>query len=229
MTEAEIARRWLERFPRLHPDTVMKQFLPLLGAAWEAKKVLFTEAHWEDFITNTLVADVIQRVHQAKDIPWSVRPQVPILVKGDDGTGETIGRCDLIIDLGGNREYIHECKRLWPEGEKRTFTTSARLYVQDGLHRFLHPSKDHPTPHAQYTTWQNFAGMIGYVMDGRTPQACKAVQAAINNHAPPQEMTASCPSACRVEGALDFQSTHQDCTGSTVRTHHLFLGLAGRG
>ena len=225
MTQAKIALLWLERLPNLSPDRIMKQFLPLLGQAWEANKTKFTDQHHEDDITNELIADIICQVHQS-DLPWSVRPQMPVLVKKDDGYGEIIGRCDLIIDLGGNREYIHECKRLWPEGQGRTFTRSARLYVQEGLKRFLQPSEKHPTPHAQYEAWQGFAGMIGYVMDGRTPEACEAVRAATNQHAAPQEMTHPCSPACPAKGALQFKSIHLDYAGETVQAHHLLLGLS---
>lgn len=130
-----------------------------------------------------------------------------------------------MIVLTGNREYIQECKRLWPEGKSQTFTTSARLYVQQGLLRFLQPSEKHPTPHAQYDAWQGFAGMIGYVMDGRTPEGCEAVQKAVAAHAPAQEMADPCPAPCPAEGSLHFRSSHQDCTGKAVHAHHLFLGL----
>lgn len=225
MTSEEAARQWLKRFPKLSPARVMEEFLPLLGEVWETQKVRFTAAHLEDTITNTLVVDIIQRVRQTKNISWSVRPQAPILAARDDGIGKTIGRCDLVIDLGGNREYIQECKRLWPEGKKRSFATSARLYVQQGLLRFLQPSKEHPTPHAQYDTWQSFAGMIGYVMDGRTLEACSAVRGAVVTHAPPSEITDFCSAPGPGKGSLLFRSIHQDCTGKTVQAQHLFLGL----
>lgn len=226
MTSEEAARQWLKRFPKLSPDRVMEEFLPLLGEAWETKKALFTATHLEDFITNTLVVDIIRRVRLAKKISWSIRPQAPILTEHSDGTGETIGRCDLIIDLGGNREYIQECKRLWPEGKGRSFTTSARLYVQQGLLRFLQPSKEHPTPHAQYDTWQSFAGMIGYVMDGRIPEACHAVQGAVAIYARQAEITASHSEPCPAKGSLLFRSIHHNCMGKTVQAQHLFLGLS---
>lgn len=225
MTATEAAQQWLRRFPKLSPDNAMAEFLPLLGEAWEAKKKLFTASHLEDFITNTLVVDIARRVRQAGNISWSIRPQSLILVERSDGTGEVIGRCDIIIELGGNREYIHECKRLWPEGQSRTFTNSARLYVQKGLLRFLHPSEDHPTEHAQYDAWQGFAGMIGYVMDGRISQACEAVRLAVATHAPTQTLSSSCPSSCPAEGSLIFQSTHHDCVGKAIQAQHLFLGL----
>ena len=207
------------------PDRVMEEFLPLLGSAWEAKKALFSASDLEDHITNTLVVELIQRIRQVENISWSVRPQALILAENANGVGETIGRCDLIIDLGGNREYIQECKRLWPESKKQTFNKSARLYVQQGLLRFLQPSKKHPTTHPQYDAWLEFAGMIGYVMDGRIPEACIAVRESVANHAPAQEMTESCPAPCSAEGSLQFHSTHQDCTGKTIKAQHLFLGL----
>lgn len=225
MIPAKIAQQWIGRFPRLSPNEVMEGFLPLLGAAWEAKKILFAASTLEDAITGTLVVDLIQRVRQAGNISWSIRSQVPVLIERDDGTGKTIGRCDIIIDIGGNRELIHECKRLWPESKSCTFTKSARLYVQEGLFRFLQPSKEHPTPHAQYDTWQGFAGMIGYVMDGRTPEACEAVRTSVTTLASPQTVSNTCPAPCPTEGSLHFYSTHQDCAGKSIHAHHLFLGL----
>jgi hypothetical protein len=231
MTQAEIARRWLERFPNTSPDKVMEQFLPMLGRAWEANKAQFTAQHLEDEITNGLVADLIRQVHRQDGIAWSVRPQSPILINRE-GSGQIIGRCDLIIDLGGNREYIHECKRLWPENKRLTFTKSARLYVQDGLKRFLQPSAKHPTPHAQYDTWQSFAGMIGYVMDGRVLEACAAVRNAAEKYASPQEMTSPCSSIGPAKDALHFRSVHKDCVGKTIHARHLLFGLpaeSGRG
>lgn len=225
MTTPESAQQWLARFPKLSPARVMGEFLPLLGEAWEARKTLFSDSHYEDFITTTLVTDIIQRVRTARIESWSIRSQALVLAVDRNGVGEVIGRCDLIIDLGGNREYIHECKRLWPEGKSRTFTESARLYVQKGLLRFLQPSEKHPTPHPQYDTWQGFAGMIAYVMDGRTSEACVAIRKSVVEHAPTQEITDSCFALCPAEGSLQFRSTHQDCTGKTVQAHHLLLGL----
>lgn len=89
MTTAEIARHWLKLFPKLSPNRVMAEFLPILGEAWEAKKMLFAASDMEDSITNTLAADIMQRVRQrvqqGKHISWGVYSQVAILAENDDG------------------------------------------------------------------------------------------------------------------------------------------------
>lgn len=223
MTEGE--RKWLSFFPKLAPDLVMEQFLPLLGAAWEAKKSLFKNEDFEDTITRTLVAWIKNRIRGNSTIAWGVNSQPEILEEGVDGIGRIIGRCDLTISVA-SVEYIYECKRLWPEGQSELFTESARLYITTGLYRFLYPSDKQLTSEPQYPSWLKFAGMIGYIMDGREAEAFAAIQFAIDKHEPAQCLESSCLPTCPAEGARHFYSTHRSCAQKAVHAHHILLPLS---
>jgi hypothetical protein len=226
MMEAE--RLWLKDFPHLSSDKVLRQFLPLLAAAWEAKKATFTANFWEDDITNALIAWMKKAIRAGKlfkGIAWGVYPQIDIFDDGSEGTNKVIGRCDLVLILAQNREYIYECKRLWPDGKKEKFTNSARLYVDKGLTRFLQPSEKQGNFTPQYSSWLGFAGMLGYVMNGNVPEALDAVCAAIKVYAPAQTIQSPCEPPCPSQNACHFLSTHQNCSGRYISMHHVLLSL----
>lgn len=223
MTDAE--REWLNSFPKLAPEYVMEQFIPLLGAAWETKKSLFKEEDLEDTITRTLAAWIKNKIRGQSTIAWGVSSQPEILEEGIDGIGRIIGRCDFTISVA-TVEYIYECKRLWPEGPNELFTESARLYVVNGLRRFLQPSKKQMGSEPQYPSWLKFAGMIGYIMGGRDAEALTAVQSAINKHEPAQLMESPCVAICPAEKAHHFYSTHTNCAQKSVHAHHILLPVA---
>lgn len=222
MTEAE--REWLNSFPKLDPNLVMEQFLPLLGAAWEAKKSFFKNEDFEDTITRTLAVWVKRKIRGNAAIAWGVNSQPEILEEGVDGIGRIIGRCDLTINVA-TIEYVYECKRLWPEGRSELFTQSARLYVTNGLSRFLHPSEKQLTPEPQYPSWLRFAGMIGYVISGRETEAFTAIQCAIHKHEPAKQFESPCLPACPAEEARHFCSIHTSCTYKIVHVHHILLPI----
>lgn len=225
----EEEREWLKDFPYLAPDKVVAQFFLLLGAAWEAKKGEFTADCWEDDITNELIdwmKKAIRADRPIKGIRWGgVYPQIDLFDEARDGKNKVIGRCDLTIVLAKNREYHYECKRLWAVGKKETFTKSARLYVNEGLYRFLRPSEKQIDCEAQYPSWLGFAGMLGYVMNGNVPKALDFVHTAISEHAPAQTLESPCEPPCPAEGAHHFLSLHLDCSGRKLNVHHLLLAV----
>ncbi|MGB3211308.1 MAG: hypothetical protein WBB19_11435 [Desulforhopalus sp.] len=202
----------------------MEQFLPLLGTAWEEKKRVFTAASGEDDITRTLFKWMQTTIRGSATINWGLRCQPEIIEEGINGIGRVLGRCDLIINVA-NAEYIYECKRLWPEGKQARFTKSARLYVTEGLFRFLHPSKKQITSESQYASWLGFAGMLGYVMNGQSLDALVSVQAAITAHAPAKKLCSPCEPACPSKNAYHFLSTHLDIMAKPVNLHHLLLAM----
>lgn len=220
MTDAE--RKWLEVFPNLAPEKVMEQFFPLLGAAWEAKKKVFTAASWEDAITRTLFQWMRKTMRGSSTIHWGLHCQPEIIEEGVNGIGRVIGRCDLIITVS-NVEYIYECKRLWPEGKKGAFTKSAQLYATQGLSRFLQASKKQIASKPQYPSWLGVAGMLGYVMNGIISDAHNEVKGAINLHASPKSVSDPHKPACPAAGARRFLTVHSDCIGNTVQIHHVLL------
>ena len=222
MTEAK--RKWLSAFPNLSPKHVIRQFLPLLGAAWEAQKHLFNENDLEDSITKLLIAWMVKSIRGNPYIAWGIRSQPEILEIGKDGRPKVIGRCDLTIEVT-TVQYIYECKRLWPEGKMGKFTDSARLYVTKGLHRFLYPSdKQHDTV-PQYPSWLNFAGMLAYVMNGKTSAALTCVQKAICSHTLKPNIEPQTISNFPTDDAYQFLSAHLSCEKNTVHVHHVLLAV----
>lgn len=224
----EAERLWLKDFPHLNSDKVLEQFLLLLAAAWEAKKGAFTVNFWEDDITNALIVWMKKAIRAGKPfkgIEWGIYPQIDIFDEGSESTSKIIGRCDLVLVLTQNREYIYECKRLWPEGKKEGFTKSTRLYVNQGLHRFLQPSEKQVGTEPQYSSWLGFAGMLGYVMNGNVPEALSSLCESINIHAPAQTVQSPCEPPCPAQGACHLLSTHQSCSGNDISVHHVLLPL----
>lgn len=230
MMEAE--RLWLKDFPHLSSEKVLEQFLPLLGAAWEAQKRTFTADSWEDDITYSLsnwMKKAIRAGKPFKGIAWGVYSQIDIFDEGSENTNKVIGRCDLVLILAQNREYIYECKRLWPEGKKEGFTKSARFYVNQGLHRFLYPSEKQARLEPQYSSWLGFAGMLGYVMNGNVPEALSSLCESMRSYVSLGIIQSPCDPPCPSQDACHFLSTHQSCSGNTLFVHHVLLSLPSPG
>jgi len=221
MTNAE--RKWLKVFPNLAPEKIMEQFIPLLGAAWKERKHSFSKNDLEDSITRTLYIH-IQKAIREKNTAWGLHYQPEVLEEGVNGVGRIIGRCDLTISAA-NYSYIYECKRLWTEGNNALFTKSARLYVTEGLCRFLQPSKKQQIPEPQYSSWLKFAGMLGYVMDGTTVKAFEAIKNALGKYAPAQRLESPCLPTCPTGEAYRFCSTHINCVQKIVHAHHILLSV----
>lgn len=220
----EIERKWLELYKSFAPEKILDEFLPILGKAWDEKKTFFTEKSSEDSITRT-ICDIVQRKIRADCKRWSCYPQVEIIEEDTTGLGRTKGRCDLIVMLPACREYIFECKLLKSRGSSFHMTASARLYVKQGMLRFLKPSATQKTAEPQYPTWLGFAGMIGYVMNGTVACACDALIVAIKKHAPPISLSSPYPSYRPSQNVEHFHTEHKNCVQQAVIMHHIVLGL----
>lgn len=227
MTSEE--QKWLESFPDLCVDTVYAQFLLLLGNAWDANKNTFTVETKEDAITRRLVGWMIKEIranYQSRGIRWSVSPQKDVL-GSTNVDSELVGRTDMVITLPANRDFIVECKRLWAKATsiRKTFSTSARLYIKEGLNRFLFPAENQKPDEPQYSDCFGHAGMVGYVMNGTVQRAEEAVGRALNHYAPPLPMQTTPPLQCPTQGSKHFVSVHKNCADRTIHVHHVLLPL----
>ncbi len=222
MNSAE--REWLKFFPKLSPQNVLEKFIPLLGEAWEEQKASCKEGDFEDVITRRLCI-YLQKETRKRNMDWGVLSQPEVITSDQNGEGKIIGRCDLSISVAC-RTYIYECKRLWTEGVNPTFTRSARLYVTQGLRRFLQPSSNQSSVEPQYPSWFGFAGMIGYVMTGQTAEAVSSIQHAINQHEHMHSQEMHCDPNCLVTDSQHFRTDHTDCCNKSVSVYHLLLPLS---
>lgn len=221
-------REWLQQYKHFAPEKILSEFLPLLGEAWETKKAIFTSEDDEIKVTKALCAFITRKTrHPSMSTAWGIHYEAPQLEELENGAGHVIGRCDLTISVA-SQVYICECKCI-KQSVSSLFTDSARLYVQQGVLRFLQPSNSQTTIEPQYSTWLGFAGMIGYVMSGAVAGARDALITALTKHAPPLSISRPHPPTCPAQDAEHFLTVHKNNVQQCVNMHHVVLSLPDRG
>ena len=163
------ARQW-----GVPPDCLEQEVWENVVRAW-AMLHFPTNIRVEDPITRLLWDKLDELMVTSESTRWVVYDQKELWDQG----GEIIGRTDLSIrHLSWRTQfYIVECKRLNipADSQRKRADSNADNYVADGMTRFVT---------GQYSPEMPCGGMLGYVMDGDLPKARKAMESALDKHAP---------------------------------------------
>lgn len=199
-------------------DSKLPEILSLVIASW-ADMPSPASDETEDNITIVLCRKLMQN-RTARGMMFQIRAQV---VELEPMPGEDLGRLDIAFIPLVPREDIYFClesKRLnvVKNGSLRPYASE---YVRFGMMRFVT---------GQYSKMVRHGGMIGYVLDGRVPDAMSNVEANIAQRH--QELRMNPPGAFRPSEVLTGDSSarethHQRAheTG-TFCIHHLFMAAA---
>jgi hypothetical protein len=203
---------WADTFP----EALVPGILDVVIAAW-AK---FSQPHRlevEETITRRF-RNTLRQERDFRELPVRLDRECWL---DDEESAEVLGRLDLRLTAAGQvREdvyFVFECKRLnvpFPSGKK----SLASDYVEDGMMRFVT---------SQYASGQETGGMLGYVMDGQTNTAIRAVEQAIRTRCTTLKLGAPgrlAASTLRPEQEVVKQTVHQ--LGSRrFLLHHVFLAV----
>ena len=201
-------------------DPMVPQILRLLIASWQEMPSPAPDEK-EDNITISLCRALTQN-RTARGLMFQIRTQV---IELNPMPGEDIGRLDIAFIPLIAREDIYFClesKRLnvVKNGVLRTYASE---YVRFGMLRFVT---------GQYSKMVQHGGMIGYVLDGRIPDAMTNVEANIQQRHEELRMTA--PGAFQPSAVLGGDSRarethHQRAHETSVfRIHHMFMACLQR-
>lgn len=156
------ATEWRDR---LFPDLMRRQILQLVIRGWKSCKDRVLANSLEPKI-NTLLAISLRKCKE--NLPFSIHTNVEVLDKSE---GTVRGKIDICL-LGCPDEDVYfafECKRLrYPT--RKGLRSNASEYVEKGMMRFVE---------GKYSSGLPFAGMIGYVMDGRSAKAIDTIHQSI--------------------------------------------------
>lgn len=137
-----------------------------------------------------------------------------------DIEGNELGRIDLkFIWCESCDEHVYfsiECKRLRATAPSGRFSSLARQYVEEGMHRYFN---------GQYAAELNKGGMLGYVIDGDTEAAIGDVKKAIETR---RSMLHMEPAATlKASGLVNNEQAKHTCHSrqdkSLFDIHHIFL------
>jgi hypothetical protein len=156
--------------PKFNPfdDDYLAEILEAAAVAWSRMKHP-TESEIEDRITYRLAGRLLNDPEFA-DLPYDVVPQFWLLGLN----GERLGRLHLRFKhRRSQRDYFaFESKRLHVTHPRSGFSTEYPTYVgKDGMMAFIV---------GQYSKGAPAAGMLGYVMDGRTDNAWSGLEKRID-------------------------------------------------
>lgn len=198
-------------------DSMLHEVLNLVLTSWgEMPSPVQDET--EDNITIALCRTLMQN-RTARGLMFQIRTQV---VELNPMPGEDLGRLDIALIPLVPREDIYFClesKRLnvMKKGKLRSYASE---YVRFGMTRFVT---------GQYSKLVRHGGMIGYVLDGRVPDAMSNVEDNIRERhkelcmSPPGAFQASAVTADPRARETHHQRAHE--TG-LFRIHHLFVAAA---
>jgi len=202
---------WANTFP----DDLIPKILDLVLSAWK----IFTKPEQNDHevpITKRLRIYLIN-LKNIRQLPVTIQREIP---EDDLQTGEERGRIDLHFTHGYREDvyFAFECKRLNKIDSRNKINSLAPEYVKDGMMRFVT---------GKYASSLNNGGMIGYVMNGNTDTAIRAVNRNINNnriHLRISNSNSLLPSSL-IPNNLEIKETQHDLDGRNFMIHHLFLPI----
>ena len=201
---------WADRFRSL--DT---RFLECVVALWpKCRKVLLDQPE-EDTITINLV-DVLLKDVNVRRIFYYIEYHYEPFGYTELGTGYSKGEIDLVVLLDQSRErYLaYECKRLNVsyDGKRHSLATK---YVKDGVVRFVTEQYGEDLP---------VGCMLGYVLDGRVPEARLKVCAAIKVNKTLIGLVSEPVQQQPVGSVKRFSSRHNRVeNGKEIEIRHAFL------
>jgi hypothetical protein len=151
-------------------------------------------------------------------LPVRIDREVPV---DDLAKAEEIGRIDLRLTHGYRSDvyFAFECKRLNIISKNGKISSLANEYVVSGMARFVGSNP-------QYARSLTQGGMIGYVMNGKTANAIKAVDKQVKKHYIDLQMTSASGlgSSSRSLKNLVKESLH-NLPHQKFTLHHVFLPI----
>jgi hypothetical protein len=154
------------------PDDLIPDILAMVVDVWEE----FTQPSDNEHEVNITkrFRSALEQYKDLKRLPLRIDREIPI--DHLDNAVE-LGRVDLRLTHGYRSDvyFAFECKRLRVSSGKGKVSNLAEEYVSSGMMRFIGSD-------AQYARTLEQGGMIGYVMDGQTPKAMKAVNDKVKEH-----------------------------------------------
>lgn len=201
---------WADFFP----DDLIPDILDMVVEVWSSfTKPLFDEH--EVPITKRFRAS-LEQYKDLKMLPIRIDREVPI---DHLDTAEEIGRIDLRLTHGYRSDvyFAFECKRLNIINKNGSTSSLAKDYVMSGMMRFVGSNP-------QYARSLRQSGMIGYVMNGKTANAIKAVDKQVKNYYIDLQMKSASGlnSSSRSLKSLIKESLH-NLPHQAFILHHVFL------
>jgi hypothetical protein len=201
---------WADTFP----DYLIPQILDLVVSAWE----VFSKPKIDDHevpITKRFRATLRQQKKLVR-LPVMIDREVP---EDDLESGTEKGRIDLRFTAGCREDvyFSFECKRLNVISKDGKRESKAKDYVVDGMMRYIT---------SQYASELICGGMIGYIMNGDSKTAIKAVDSQVNKLC--KELRISPPSGLCQSSLIPNHPQIKETTHILPRQfviHHVFLPL----
>jgi hypothetical protein len=195
-------------------ESLVPNILALIISTWAAMPAFPTNPH-EDPITEQLCR-LLRMNRTSGNFPFQIHTQMAEL---DPSAGEHQGRMDIVFLPMVPREEIYfclECKRLnVPDtGGVRPLASE---YITHGMMRFVR---------GQYALRVHHGGMLGYVLDGKVPDAIRNVGGLVKKRhdelrmRPPGDLE---PSSIRADDERTRETRHVRTDQSkTFLIHHMF-------
>ncbi|SDH28933.1 hypothetical protein [Mucilaginibacter gossypii] len=157
----------------------------------------------ENEIRDRFMADLYQTPSKLKD--WLDQRLMYLDWENWKFTPELkLARADISFKISGC-EFIIECKRL---------KYADNLYFEEGLSRFI---KHH------YAKGDEFAGMIGFVINDRDDDILKGLKAKVKNH---DHLSTPFSTGTFAGLPASFQSSHTRTDSTTIHVYHLLFSFA---
>ncbi|OLP16963.1 hypothetical protein BST81_18440 [Leptolyngbya sp. 'hensonii'] len=203
---------WADFFP----DNLIPDILNMVVDVWSNFTKPTLDEH-EVPITKRFRAS-LEQYKDLKMLPVRIDREVPV---DDLAKAEEIGRIDLRLTHGyrSNVYFAFECKRLNIVSKNGKTSSLANEYVVSGMARFVGSNP-------QYARTLTQGGMIGYVMNGKTENAIKAVDKQVKKHYIDLQMTSASGlgSSSRSLKKLVKESLH-NLPHQEFTLHHVFLPI----
>jgi len=198
----------------LFPDDLLPAIIDLVLECWS----IFPKPATDDLevpITQRFCACLRAERNRSR-LPFTIGIESPELAPS---SGELRGRIDLRLTHGYRDEvyFAIECKRLNVVAKGKRSSLAAE-YVKEGMMRFIT---------GQYAMGLDKGGMLGYVMDGKVPDAIAFVKKAIDSRSTALAMSCSTSlSACAIRpNAQEVRETRHLPKGRQFFIYHLFVGV----
>jgi hypothetical protein len=197
------------------PEDLIPAILDMVLEVW-ANFTKPTSNEYEVPITRRFRAS-LEQYKDFKELPFKIDREVPI---DNLDRAQELGRIDLRFTHGYRSDvyFAFECKRLNVQAKRGKAASLASEYVGiNGMMRFVGVSP-------QYAKGLKQGGMIGYVMDGKTENAIKAVEKQIKKQYVNLQMRSSTglsPSSQSPKNLIR-ESLH-DLPNQEFTLHHVFL------
>ncbi len=197
----------------LFPDDLIPPIIDLVISCWgQFKKPNRTD--YEEPITRRF-REALRKNKNLKGLPFSIWLESS---ETDPETGKEIGRIDLMF-LSGYKEHVYfafECKRLRYPKSGKVIPNTGEYVGEDGMMCFVT---------GKYGKGQSNGGMIGYVMDGKSSEAKKAVKELIDKKSSDLFLEKGTTLTSSSINPTSVYETKHDLKTKLFTLYHLFLPL----